>query len=156
MLEKKKMTPRIKYWYKNKFQMGTEKLINQKRKYRRQAAFSQAEWVTHIALRTGHIWVSCFSVNITHCWILRWSGVSGWSSGSSSDSTSLINVVLTRPPKASPSTVWKHIFFFFFLYVYMYIFVFSVASTSNFTEKAEKRHMPLSGTIQNKPINVNK
>ena len=25
-----------------------------KRKYRRQAAFSQAKWVTHIALRTGH------------------------------------------------------------------------------------------------------
>lgn len=131
-----------------------------KRKYRRQAAFSQAKWVTHIALRTGHFWVSCFSVNITHCWILRWSGVSGWSSGSISDSTSLINVVLT--PKPPPSTAWKHVLclfvfffvsFFFCFVVFLLLFFFSVASTSKFAEKAEKRHMPLSGTLETNHLN---
>lgn len=131
---------------KIKISDGNRNVEEIKQKYRRQAAFSQAKWVTHIALRTGHFWVSCFSVNITHCWILRWSGVSGWSSGSISDSTSLINVVLT--PKPPSSTVWKHIFCFFFVFVF-----FQCGINIQIRRKSRKKAHAIEWNTRNKPFN---
>lgn len=135
----KRTHPIIKYWYKNKLQMET--YIQRKQTIERQAAFSQAKWVTHIALKQD-ILSKLFSGNITHCRILRWSGVSGWS-----PAVSLTPWIMLCSTQTPPSTVWKH-WKFIFLKLFCLNTFFQCGIDIQFCRKSRKRHMPQSVTLE--------
>lgn len=62
--------------------------------------------------------------------------------------------MLCSPSNLHPPQFGNMFSFLFLLVVvivyrfFLFLFFFSVASTSKFAEKAEKRHMPLSGTLK--------